>query len=50
MLYALLNGQPGANRCNDKGDDIGDSRYFGSEEIEKLLWEHTEEEMRRALA
>lgn len=50
MLWAMLNSGPGASRRNDKGDDIGDSRYFGSEEIEKELWEHTEEEMRRALS
>ncbi|CAL1706630.1 unnamed protein product [Somion occarium] len=50
MLWSLLQSEAGANRRNEKGDDIGDSRYYGSEEIEAKLWEHTEEEMKRALA
>ena len=50
MLWAMLESQVGWSRRNDKGDDIGDSRYYGSEEIEKKLWKHTEEEMGRVLA
>ena len=49
MLWAMLESQIGSSRRNDKGDDIGDSRYYGSEDIEEKLWKHTEEEMQRAL-
>jgi NAD(P)-dependent dehydrogenase (short-subunit alcohol dehydrogenase family) len=43
MLWALFNGEKGAFRRNEKGDDIGKENSFGSEEDRKKLWEHTEQ-------
>ncbi|TFK38848.1 hypothetical protein BDQ12DRAFT_682599 [Crucibulum laeve] len=37
---------PGAWRIGEKGQDVGLTRYFGSEEARKKLWEHTEEAVR----
>ncbi|TFK38846.1 hypothetical protein BDQ12DRAFT_604984 [Crucibulum laeve] len=37
---------PGAWRIGSKGQDVGLSVYFGSEEARKKLWEHTEEAVR----
>jgi len=50
MLYALLQGESGAYRRDDKGDDLGKTKnYYGSEEARKRLWEHTVEEINRAV-
>jgi len=43
MLHALFNGENGAFRRGSKGEDIGKTRYFGSEEARKKLWDHTVE-------
>jgi len=48
LLYALLNGSAGASRRNNKGDDIGKTRYYGSDEARERLWNHTVEEINRA--
>ncbi|PCH35022.1 NAD(P)-binding protein [Wolfiporia cocos MD-104 SS10] len=49
LLYALLTGGPGAHRVDNKAGDMGKRRYFGSDEARERLWEHTVEEIRRAL-
>ncbi|TRM70623.1 hypothetical protein BD626DRAFT_391323 [Schizophyllum amplum] len=43
MTYALLHTKPGFARVNNHGDDIGLTRYFGTEEQRKKLWAHTVE-------
>ncbi|KAI0366139.1 NAD(P)-binding protein [Pilatotrama ljubarskyi] len=50
MLYGLLQSGPGLSRRNPKGDDIGKKGWHGSEEEKKAVWEHTKEEIERALA
>ncbi|KAI9060324.1 NAD(P)-binding protein [Trametes sanguinea] len=50
MLYALLHSGEGFTRRNSQGDDIGKTRYYGSEEERKRVWEHTVEEIKRALS
>ncbi|KAK7012643.1 hypothetical protein R3P38DRAFT_2549638 [Favolaschia claudopus] len=46
MLFALLNGEPGFSRRDDKGDVMGKSAYVATEEERKALWEHTAQEVR----
>ena len=41
MWHALYSAAEGANRRNNKGEDIGNTRLFASEEAMKSLWEHT---------
>lgn len=50
MLYALLEGTSGAYRRDNHGDDIGKLKWHGTDEERKLLWDHTVEEIDRALA
>lgn len=50
MLYGLLQSGAGVSRRNNKGEDIGKSRFHGSEEEKKAVWDHTKEEIERALA
>ncbi|KAJ3002589.1 hypothetical protein NUW54_g5767 [Trametes sanguinea] len=50
MLYALLHSGEGFTRRNSQGDDIGKTRYYGSEEERRRVWEHTAEEIKRALS
>ncbi|KAF9254837.1 NAD-P-binding protein [Marasmius fiardii PR-910] len=51
MLHGLLTTMrdPRAWRLNQYGKDIGMSSYYGTPEQRKALWEHTVEEMKRAL-
>ncbi|PCH43600.1 NAD(P)-binding protein [Wolfiporia cocos MD-104 SS10] len=49
MLYALLAGSAGASRRDNKGDDIGKKNYWGTEEARKRLWDHTADEISRAV-
>jgi hypothetical protein len=39
----MFDGGKGAFRRGDRGDDIGKTKYYGSEEARKRLWEHTVE-------
>lgn len=41
MLYALIEGGEGVNFWNEKANDIGFVRYYGTNESEMKLWEHT---------
>jgi NAD(P)-dependent dehydrogenase (short-subunit alcohol dehydrogenase family) len=41
MLYALFEGEKGAFRRGDKGEDIGRYNYHGSEDARNKVWEHT---------
>ncbi|KAI0645565.1 hypothetical protein C8Q79DRAFT_1070870 [Trametes meyenii] len=50
ILYGLLQSGPGVSRRNRNGDDIGKERFYGTEEEKKAVWEHTEDEIERALA
>ena len=43
MLYALLNGGPGAQRRGDHGDDLGTKGYYGGEEVRERVWTHVTE-------
>lgn len=43
MLSGLLDDKKGAVRRGSHGEDIGKTRYFGSPEARKALWEHTVE-------
>jgi len=45
LLHGMLDTMktPGAWRINNDGSDIGKTRYFGSEEDRKAVWEHTVE-------
>ncbi|KAI0675357.1 NAD(P)-binding protein, partial [Trametes maxima] len=43
-LYSLFQSNEGAFRRDKQGDDIGKSRYFGSEKARKAVWEHTRAE------
>ncbi|KAJ7908898.1 NAD-P-binding protein [Mycena leptocephala] len=45
MLFALFSGEKGFMRRNDKGEDIGMKKYFGTEEGRKTLWAHTVKEI-----
>ncbi|KAJ6526713.1 hypothetical protein B0H19DRAFT_970506, partial [Mycena capillaripes] len=45
MLFALFSGEKGFIRRNDKGDDIGMTKYAGTEWGRKKLWEHTVKEV-----
>ncbi|KAJ6456589.1 NAD-P-binding protein [Mycena vitilis] len=46
MLFALFSsGEKGFIRRDDKGDDIGMKKYYGTEEGRKKLWEHTLKEV-----
>jgi hypothetical protein len=45
MLFALLSGEKGYIRRNDKGDDVGMKYYCGSEEGRRALWTHTVKEV-----
>jgi len=48
MWWGLLNGEKGAFRRDDKGEDMGWKKaYFGSEEAQEKLWEHTVEEVKQ---
>ena len=50
MLYGLLQTEKGKfSRRDASGDDIGRSRYYGTEEERKAVWEHTKSEIERAL-
>ncbi|KAF9017840.1 hypothetical protein BDZ89DRAFT_960712 [Hymenopellis radicata] len=35
--------EPGAHRIGSKGEDLGNKNWYGTEEEEKRLWEHTKE-------
>ncbi|CCM06864.1 uncharacterized protein FIBRA_09170 [Fibroporia radiculosa] len=48
MLYALFNVEGGAHRRDNRGDDMGKKRYYGSEEARRRLWDHTVEEITRS--
>ena len=50
MLYALFQTDKGFSRRNTRGDDIGDTNHYGSDEERERVWEHTKEEIDRALA
>ncbi|TFK81993.1 NAD(P)-binding protein [Polyporus arcularius HHB13444] len=50
MLYGLFQTEKGFSRRNQTGDDIGDYRHYGSEEERERVWEHSKEEIERALA
>ncbi|RPD57614.1 hypothetical protein L226DRAFT_568406 [Lentinus tigrinus ALCF2SS1-7] len=50
MLYGLFQTEKGFSRRNAKGDDIGNSNHYGSDEEREIVWEHTKEEVDRALA
>ncbi|TFK81996.1 NAD(P)-binding protein [Polyporus arcularius HHB13444] len=50
MLYALFQTKQGFSRRSQRGDDIGKLRYFGSDEKREPVWEHSKEEIDRALA
>ncbi|KAJ6632537.1 hypothetical protein B0H10DRAFT_1772007 [Mycena sp. CBHHK59/15] len=45
MLFALLTGEKGFMRRDDKGDDVGMKNYEGSADKRKKLWDHTIEEV-----
>ncbi|KAL0065011.1 hypothetical protein AAF712_008004 [Marasmius tenuissimus] len=49
MLHGLLSTakEGRAWRLNDRGEDMGKTRYYGSPEERKALWKHTVEEMKR---
>ncbi|OSX61253.1 hypothetical protein POSPLADRAFT_1058172 [Postia placenta MAD-698-R-SB12] len=49
LLYALLAADPGASRWDNKGNNMGKTRYYGSDEARQRLWEHTEQEIDRAM-
>jgi len=47
MWWGLLDGGKGAFRRDGKGEDMGwEKKYFGTEEAEEKLWEHTVEEVK----
>ncbi|OSD06741.1 NAD(P)-binding protein [Trametes coccinea BRFM310] len=50
MLHALLHSGEGFNRLDSHGDDMGKTRWYGTEEEKKRVWEHTVEEIKRALS
>ena len=49
MLYALLQSGEGVQRRGCRGNDLGRSPLYDDEEKRKRLWEHTKEEVDRAL-
>ncbi|CCM05845.1 uncharacterized protein FIBRA_08081 [Fibroporia radiculosa] len=49
MLYGLLDAGPGVHRRDNKGDNMGQKRYYGSDEARRRLWDHTVEEIDQAL-
>ncbi|KAI0769730.1 hypothetical protein BD413DRAFT_556404 [Trametes elegans] len=50
MFYALVHSEPGASRRDPQADDMGKTRYHGGAEERARVWEHTKEEIERALA
>ena len=50
MLYALLNGEAGALRKGEHGDDIGAEGYYGGQEVRERVWTHTMEVIEGILA
>ncbi len=50
MLYALFQTERGFSRRNQRGDDIGDLKHYGTDEERERVWEHSKEEIDRALA
>lgn len=50
MLYALLRRGAGPSRRDNKGDDMGKKRYYGSDEAREKLWNHTVKEIDRAMS
>jgi hypothetical protein len=43
MWHGVFESQKGFLRKGEKGDDLGQKGYYGSEEAKKLLWDHTVE-------
>ncbi|EPS95902.1 hypothetical protein FOMPIDRAFT_1062511 [Fomitopsis schrenkii] len=50
MLYALLNGEAGAQRRGEHGDDLGTEGYYGGDEARERVWGHTTEVIESILA
>ncbi|RPD57604.1 NAD-P-binding protein [Lentinus tigrinus ALCF2SS1-7] len=50
VLYGLFQTEKGFSRRNENGDDIGNSKHYGSDEDRERVWEHSKEEIDRALA
>ena len=50
MLYSLFQTEKGFSRRNENGDDIGNSKHYGSDAERERVWEHSKEEVERALA
>lgn len=50
MLYALLNGEAGARRKGERGDDLGSEGYHGGDEVRERVWAHTTEVIESILA
>ncbi|KAI0779380.1 NAD-P-binding protein [Fomes fomentarius] len=49
MLHGLFQADKGFSRRDTHGDDIGKTSYYGSEKERQAVWEHTKEEIERAL-
>ena len=41
MLHGLLGATQGAFRIGERGEDLGTTKFLGSDEAKKQLWEHT---------
>ena len=50
MVYALFQSEKGLCRRDHHGEDIGRTSWYGTEEQGERLWEHTKEEVERAMA
>ncbi|TFK90027.1 NAD(P)-binding protein [Polyporus arcularius HHB13444] len=50
VLYALFQTERGFSRRNQRGDDIGDLKHYGTDDERERVWEHSKEEIDRALA
>jgi hypothetical protein len=46
LTYGIFKSSPGWTRMNNKGEDIGKTRLYTSEEVNKAVWEHTMKETR----
>ena len=41
MLHGLLSATHGAFRIGERGEDLGTTKFLGSEEARRELWDHT---------
>ena len=49
MLYSLFQTKKGFSRRDERGDDIGRKRWYGTTDERDRVWDHSRSEVERAL-